>query len=103
MTIYGYARVSTDGQSSASQALLAEIRAAQEELGTRIDRRAGCALRENAGGKSDMASSTAEPAAFAAGSAPFARAASRVRRIGGPSGVTRSGSGCRQNSIRTSR
>ena len=44
--------------------LLAEIRAAQEELGNRIDRRAGCALRENAGGKSYMASSTAEPAAF---------------------------------------
>lgn len=48
-------------------ALLAEIRAAQEELGNRIDRRAGGALRENAGGKSDMVvpSSTAEPAAFA--------------------------------------
>jgi hypothetical protein len=46
-------------------ALLAEIRAAQEELGNRIDRRAGCALRENAGGKSYMVSSTAEPAAFA--------------------------------------
>jgi hypothetical protein len=27
-------------------ALLTEIRAAQEELGNRIDRRAGCALRE---------------------------------------------------------
>jgi hypothetical protein len=50
-------------------ALLAEIRAAQEELGNRIDRRAGGALRENAGGKSDMVvhSSTAEPAAFARG------------------------------------
>jgi hypothetical protein len=49
-------------------ALLAEIRAAQEELGNRIDRRAG-ALRENAGGKRDMVvhSSTAEPAAFARG------------------------------------
>src|SRR3954454_24801606 len=48
-------------------ALLAEIRAALEELGNRIDRRAGGALRENAGGKSDMVvpSSTAEPAAFA--------------------------------------
>ena len=50
-------------------ALLAEIRAAQEELGNRIDRRAGGALRENASGKSDMVvpSSTAEPAAFARG------------------------------------
>jgi hypothetical protein len=50
-------------------ALLAEIRAAQEELGNRIDRRAGGALRENAGGKSDMVvhNSTAEPAAFARG------------------------------------
>jgi hypothetical protein len=49
--------------------LLAEIRAAQEELGNRIDRRAGGALRENAGGKSDMVvhSSTAEPAALARG------------------------------------
>ena len=50
-------------------ALLAEIRAAQEELGNRIDRRTGGALRENAGGKSDMVvhSSTAEPATFARG------------------------------------
>jgi len=50
-------------------ALLAEIRAAQEELGNRIDRRTGGALRENAGGKSAMVvhSSTAEPAAFARG------------------------------------
>jgi hypothetical protein len=49
-------------------ALLAEVRAAQEELGNRIDRRTGGALRENAGGgKSDMVvhSSTAEPGAFA--------------------------------------
>jgi hypothetical protein len=50
-------------------ALLADIRAAQEELGNRIDRRAGGALREIAAGKSDGAtvvhSSTAEPAAFA--------------------------------------
>ena len=58
-------------------ALLAEIRAAQEELGDRIDRRAGGALRENASGKSDMVvpSSTAEPAAFARRSAR-----SRARR-----------------------
>ena len=50
-------------------ALLAEIRAAQEELGNRIDRRAGGALRENADGKSDMIvhRSTAQPAAFARG------------------------------------
>jgi hypothetical protein len=50
-------------------ALLAEIRAAQEELGNHVDRRTGDALRENAGGKSDMVvhSSTAEPAAFARG------------------------------------
>jgi hypothetical protein len=50
-------------------ALLAEIRAAQEELGNRIDRRAGGALRETTAGKSDAAaivhSSTAEPATFA--------------------------------------
>ena len=50
-------------------ALLAEIRAAQEELGNRIDRRAGGALRETAAGKSDVVvrSSTAAPAAFARG------------------------------------
>jgi hypothetical protein len=48
-------------------ALLAEIRSAQEELGNRIDRRAGGALREVAAGNSDVVarSSTAEPAAFA--------------------------------------
>ena len=50
-------------------ALLAEIRAAQEELGNRVDRRAGGVLRETAAGKSAGAavvySSTAEPAAFA--------------------------------------
>ena len=43
-------------------ALLAEIRAAQEELGNRIDRRTGGALREMV-----VHSSTAEPAAFARG------------------------------------
>jgi len=36
-------------------ALLAEIRAAQEELGNRIDRRAGGSLRETANGKGDVA------------------------------------------------
>jgi hypothetical protein len=48
-------------------ALLAEIRSAQEELGNRIDRRAGGALREAAAGNSNVVvrSSTAEPAAFA--------------------------------------
>jgi integrase-like protein len=50
-------------------ALLAEIRAAQEELGNRIDHRTGGALRETAAVKRDViavvASSTAEPAAFA--------------------------------------
>jgi len=52
-------------------ALLAEIRSAQEELGNRIDRRAGGALREPATGKSDGTAvvhrSTAEPAVFARG------------------------------------
>ena len=52
-------------------ALLAEIRAVQEQLGNRIDRRAGGALRETAAGKNDVAmvvhSSTAAPAAFARG------------------------------------
>jgi hypothetical protein len=50
-------------------ALLADIRAAQEELGNRIDRRTGGALREAVGGKSDavVCSSTVEPAAFARG------------------------------------
>jgi len=52
-------------------ALLAEIRAAQEELGNRIDRRAGGALRETAAGKSDVAAvvhcSPAAPTAFARG------------------------------------
>jgi hypothetical protein len=48
-------------------ALLAEIRAAQEELGNRIDRRAGGALQASVGGRSDMVVHrlTAEPAAFA--------------------------------------
>jgi hypothetical protein len=48
-------------------ALLAEIRSAQEELGNRIDRRAGGAPPEAVAGKSDVVvrSSTAEPAAFA--------------------------------------
>jgi hypothetical protein len=49
-------------------ALLAEIRAAQEELGNRIDRRAGSAVRENPSEKSivpPIHSSAAEPAAFA--------------------------------------
>ena len=50
-------------------ALLAEIRAVQEELGNRIDRRAGGALRANAGEESGMVvhRSTAEPVAFARG------------------------------------
>jgi hypothetical protein len=50
-------------------ALLAEIRAAQEELGNRIDRRAAGVFRENTGGKSAMVihRSTAEPTAFAQG------------------------------------
>jgi hypothetical protein len=48
-------------------ALLAEIRSAQEELGNRMDRRAGGAPPEAVAGKSDVVvrSSTAEPAAFA--------------------------------------
>jgi Integrase core domain len=48
-------------------ALLAEIRAAQEELGSRIDRRAAGALRKASAGKSDavVRSSTVEPDAFA--------------------------------------
>jgi hypothetical protein len=50
---------------------LAETRAAQEELGNRIDRRAGGALRETAAGKSNVGavlrSSPAAPAAFARG------------------------------------
>ena len=79
-------------------ALLAEIRAAQEELGNRIDRRAGGALRETATGKSDVVavvnSAIAAPAAFARGSAVISRVVSRVPRIGGLGGVTRSGSEC---------
>src|ERR1700752_2857272 len=48
-------------------ALLAEIRAAQEELGNRIDRRAAGVPREAVAAKSDVVvrSSTTEPAAFA--------------------------------------
>jgi len=47
--------------------LLAEIRSAQEELGNRIDRRAGGALREAVAGKTDVVAriSTIELAAFA--------------------------------------
>src|ERR1700746_2846184 len=45
-------------------ALLAEIRAVQEQLGSRIDCRAGGALREAVAGKDDavVRSSTVEPA-----------------------------------------
>jgi hypothetical protein len=48
-------------------ALLAEIRSAQEELGNRIDRRAGATLAKTAPGTSDavVRSSAAGPAAFA--------------------------------------
>ena len=46
--------------------LLAEIRSAQEELGNRIDRRAGGVLREAAAVKSDVVvRSSTEPTAFA--------------------------------------
>jgi hypothetical protein len=47
-------------------ALLAEIRSAQEELGNRIDRRAGGVLREAVAAENDVVvhSSTTEPAAF---------------------------------------
>jgi hypothetical protein len=81
-------------------ALLAEIRAAQEELGNRIDRPEAS---RGTGGKSDMVvhGSTAEPAHSPEGSAMISRAANRVRRIGDPSAITRNGSGCRQSSIRT--
>jgi hypothetical protein len=52
-------------------AALAEIRAAQEELGNRIDRRTGGALRETAAGKRDVAAvvhcSPAASTAFARG------------------------------------
>src|ERR1700756_170404 len=50
-------------------ALLAEIRAAQEELGNRIDRRTGGALRQAVAAKGDVVvpSSTTAPAAFARG------------------------------------
>jgi hypothetical protein len=52
-------------------ALLAAIRAAQEELGNRIDRRAGGAIRETVAGESDVAavvhSSSAAAAVFARG------------------------------------
>lgn len=48
-------------------ALLAEIRSAQEEVGNRIDRRAGAALPTTAAGKRDVIvhTATAEAAAFA--------------------------------------
>ena len=79
-------------------ALLAEIRSAQEE-----DRRAGGALPEAAAGESDVVCA-ARPRSLPhspEGSAMISRVASRVRRTGGPSDVTRNGSGCRQSSTRT--
>ena len=83
-------------------ALLAEIRAAQEELGNRIDRRAGGALREMQVERA-IWSCPARPRSLRHSlecSAMISRA-NRVRRIGDPSGITRNGSGCRQSSIRT--
>jgi len=86
-------------------ALLAEIRAAQEELGNRIDRRAGGALRETATAKSHAAtvvrSPIAHPPYSPEGSAMSSYVVSRVSRIGGLNGVTRSGSECRQSSTHT--
>jgi len=84
-------------------ALLADIRATQEELGNRIDHRTGGALRENAGGKSDMVvhSSTAEPATFARGRGNDLARGEPVPRTDGPSGVTKNESGCRPSSTRT--
>ena len=83
-------------------ALLAEIRSAQEELGNRIDRRAGGVLRAAVAVKSVVVRSTiSEPTALPEGLAMISRVASRVRRTDGPSDVTRNGSGCRQSSTRT--
>jgi hypothetical protein len=61
-------------------ALLAEIRSAQEELGNRIDRRAGGALREPATGKSDGTAVVYRSAAESAAVRARARQRSRARR-----------------------
>jgi hypothetical protein len=85
-------------------ALLAEIRSAQEELGNRIDRRAGGVLREAVAVKSVVVrSSITEPTAWPEGLAMISQVASRVRRTDGPSDVTRNGSGYRQSSTGTLR
>jgi len=83
-------------------ALLADIRSAQEELGNRIDRRAGGALQEAVTGNSDVVvrSSTAEPAAFARRLGnDLARGEPRATHRRPKRRYKRSG--CRQSSTRT--
>jgi hypothetical protein len=80
-------------------ALLAEIRAAQEELGNRIDRRAGGALRETAAGKSDVAA----PAAFARGLGNDLALGEPRATHRQPKRHYKKRSGCRRSSIRTRR
>ena len=77
-------------------ALLAEIRATQEELGNRIDRRAGGALRETAVERvmwpRSCTARSRRPPHSPEGSATIPRVVSCVPRIGGLNGFTRSGS-----------
>jgi hypothetical protein len=83
-------------------ALLAEIRAAQEELGNRIDRRAGSELREATSGKSDVVvRSFAEPSTFARRLGNELARGEPAPHTGDPSDVTRNGFGCRHSSTRT--
>ncbi|HEX3440580.1 MAG TPA: transposase family protein [Pseudolabrys sp.] len=84
-------------------ALLAEIRSAQEELGNRIDVVPEARPRRLSLEKA-MWSCAARPRSLLhspEGLAMISRVASRVRHTGGPSDVTRNGSGCHQSSIRT--
>ena len=84
-------------------ALLAEIRAAQEELGNRVDRRAGDARGQQRAGKDTtppVQSSTPDAVAFAKTLGTTVEAI-RVPPTGDPSGLIRRGFACRPSSIRT--
>lgn len=81
-------------------ALLAEIRAAQDRLGTRLDRRAGKA--QDAAASQTAASAARETSAFAKLSASRSMPANRAPRTGVRSDVTRPGFGCPPCLTRTS-
>ena len=80
-------------------ALLAEIREAQTELGTRVDARAGKIAAKSVGALSPAP----DAAAFAKGLARTCSAASSAPSTGDCANPARNGFACRPCSIRTSR